>query len=283
MSTQLPQRTQRTPLTTSTLALIVSSISILIPLTGHTQSHDPADPISLFGDRAEVTLGFGAAYIPRYLGAKHASLIPVPTISVYRGIFFIDTVRGAGVEYQASNGFYGSLALGYDPGRAEKNSDWRPGSKRLQGMGEVKGATTANLLLAQPLTSWLSLNGEAELRLAGHQRGNRYRLGLESPLLQTTISEITFGANVHAGDGRFNRTYFGVNEAQAQTSRFSHFDAGSGVYAYSLSVDWHIDFDEHWTASLGGNVMRFSEKAHSSPVAERKTGVSGFTTLHYAF
>lgn len=283
MSTLFPLRTQTTPLTGSTLTLIISGICILLPLSSHAQEHNAEENISLFGDRTEVIVGVGAAYIPRYLGAKNTRVIPLPTFSVYRGIFFVDTVRGAGAEYQTDGGFYSSLALGYDPGRTEKDSDWRPGSKRLQGMGEVKGATTANLLLAQILAPWLSINGEAELRMAGHKRGNRYRLGLESTLLQTAASEITLGANVHAGDGRYNRTYFGVSEAQAHTSQFSRFNAGSGVYAYSLSADWHYDFDQHWTASLGGNVMWFSEEARNSPVAERKTGVTGFTTLHYAF
>lgn len=283
MSTQPANRTQTNPLANSILALIISGIPMLALLPAHAQKPVTEEPASLFGDRTEVIAGLGAAYVPRYLGAKNTRVVPIPTLSIYRGIFFVDTVRGAGAEYQTNGGFYSSLALSYDPGRAEKNSDWRPGSKRLQGMGEVKGATTANLLLAQTLTPWLSLNAEAEFRLAGQERGNRYRLGLESALLQTTASEFTLGANVHAGDGRYNRTYFGVSETQARTSRFTRFEAGSGVYAYSLSVDWHYDVDQHWTASMGGNVMRFSEKARNSPVAERKTGVTGFTTLHYAF
>lgn len=164
MSTLLPQRTQTSPLAGSTLALIISAVSMVIPLSSHAEEN-----ISLFGDRTEVIVGIGAAYIPHYLGAKNTRVIPLPTFSVYRGIFFIDTVRGAGAEYQTDGGFYSSLALGYDPGRTENNSDWRPGSKRLQGMGEVKGATTANLLLAQSLTPWLSINGEAELRIAKYR------------------------------------------------------------------------------------------------------------------
>lgn len=279
MSTLFPLRTRISPLAGSTLVLIISGVSMLISLSSHASEQTT----SLFGDRTEVIVGLGATYVPRYLGAKNTRVIPLPTFSIYRGIFFIDTVRGAGAEYLTNGGFYGSLALGYDPGRTEKNSDWRPGSKRLHGMGEVKGATTANLLLAQALTPWLSINGEAELRVAGQKRGNRYRLGLEGTLLQTSANEITLGANVHAGDGRYNRTYFSVSEAQALNSRFSRFDARSGVYAYSMSVDWHYDFDQHWTASLGGNVMWFSEKARNSPVAERKSGVTGFTMLHYAF
>jgi len=137
-------------------------------------------------------------------------------------------------------------------------------------MGEVTGATTATFQLAQDLTSWLSIKGEAELRVAGYKRGNRYRLGLESTVLKTAGDVITLGMNVHAGDKRYNRTYFGVSDAQAQASRFSRFDADSGVYAYSLSADWQHKFNQHWAMLVGLNVMEFREEANKSPVVEEK-------------
>ena len=283
------QRMQKGCLASPALSIIASALCLLMPLQSLAQQHHQTQqqgtdtPASLFGDTTEVVVGLGAAYTPRYLGAKDSRAIPVPTLSIYRGIFFADTVRGIGTEYLTQNGLYASMAISYDFGRTEKDSDWRPGSTRLQGMGEVKGATTANFLLAQELTSWLSVNGEADLRVAGHERGNRYRLGLESTILRTDNDVFTLGVNMHAGDGRYNRTYFGVNDAQAQASRFSHFNAESGVYAYSLSADWHHDFNRHWTMSLGVNVMEFSDKARNSPVVEEKTGVAGFAALHYSF
>lgn len=234
-------------------------------------------------EKTEVTVGLGMAYAPRHLGAKEMRWIPFPTLSLYRGVFFLDTVRGVGAEYLTSNGLYASLAIAYDFGRSEKNSHWRPGSRKLRGMGEVKGATTANLLVAQELTSWLSINGEAEFRLAGHHRGNRYRLGLEATLLEKNNDAITLGVHVHAGDAQYNRTYFGVSDDQSKTSRFPRFAIQSGIYAYSVSADWYHDFDPHWTLSMGVNAMQFSNKARQSPIVERKTNVIGFAALHYAF
>ncbi|EMV8752075.1 MipA/OmpV family protein [Escherichia coli] len=267
----------------SALSLLAGSLCLLMPLQSQAQQHATETPTSIFGDKTEITVGLGAAVTPRYLGAKDSRAMPLPTLSIYRGIFFADSIRGLGMEYLTQSGLYASVAIGYDFGRTEKDSDWRPGSKRLQGMGEVKGATTANFLLAQELTSWLSVNGEAEVRIAGHERGNRYRLGLESTILNAVDDVVTLGVNVHAGDGRYNRTYFGVSAEQAQASRFSRFNAESGVYAYSLSADWHHDFSKRWTMSVGVNVMEFSDKARKSPVVEEKTGVTGFATLHYAF
>jgi len=278
---QCNQRKLRT--VSSALSLLAGGLCLLMPLQSLAQQHATDTSTNILGNKTEITVGLGAAVTPRYLGAKDSRTMPVSTLSIYHGIFFADSIRGLGVEYLTQSGLYANMAIGYDFGRTEKDSNWRPGSKRLQGMGEVKGATTANFLLAQELTSWLSVNGEAEVRIAGHERGNRYRLGLESTILNAVDDVVTLGVNMHVGDGRYSRTYFGVSTAQAQASRFARFNAESGIYAYSVSADWHHDFSKHWTMSVGVSVMEFSDKARRSPVVEEKTGVTGFTTLHYAF
>ncbi|MFE8101913.1 MipA/OmpV family protein [Brenneria goodwinii] len=255
----------------------------VLPLAGQAQQTEPQAPASLFGDETDVNLGLGATFSPRYLGARQTRVSPELELSISRGIFFADTPRGIGAEYLTDSGFYVSGALSYDPGRKEKESTWRPGSKRLRGMGEVKGATTADLLVSQRITSWLAINGEAEFRVAGYERGNRYRLGLEGTVLRDGGDTLTLGVNMHAGDGRYNRTYFGVSEQQQRNSRFSRFNAQSGVYAYSASIDWQHDFDRNWTLFMGVNLMEFSDRAHHSPLVEGNTGVTGFAMVNYTF
>ncbi|MEC5344266.1 MipA/OmpV family protein [Brenneria populi] len=254
-----------------------------LPLAGRAQPSESPAPASLFGDKTDVNVGLGAAVGPRYLGARQTRVTPALALSVSRGIFFVDMLRGAGAEYMTDGGFYVSGALTYDPGRKDRDSAWRPGSKRLRGMGEVKGATTVDVQMSQQLTSWLAINGEAELRVAGYERGNRYRLGLEGTLWRDGGDTLTLGVNAHAGDGRYNRTYFGVSEQQHRHSRFSRFDAKSGVYAYSASLDWQHDFDRNWTLFMGVNLMEFSDRAHHSPLVEGDTGVTGFAMVNYTF
>lgn len=273
---------KRCPLHRWPLAGLACGLVALLPLQGMAQERDASNnSIGLFGDETEVIIGLGVIATQRYQGARQFRVTPVPTLSVSRGIFFADTVHGIGAQYLAASGFYASVALGYDLGRTEKDSTFRPGSNRLRGMGRIKGATTANLLLAQELTPWLSINGEAELRVAGHQRGNRYRLGLETTVLGGVEGKLTVSANLHAADGRYNQTHFGVTEAQGRASRFARFDAHSGVHAYSLSADWQRDLGRHWMLSVGLNVMQFDGKARDSPLVERRTGVTGFAALHY--
>ena len=253
--------------------------------TSHAEqpSDSPSSSESLWGDKTDIAVGFGAAVGPRYMGARETRTLLAPSLSVSRGIFFADSLRGGGAEYLTDNGLYVSGALQYDFGRQERNSSWRAGSDRLRGMGEVTGATLANIHVSQAITPWLSLDSEAELRMAGYKRGNRYHLGLESTLLSNDTDSITLGVHAHIGDQRYNETYFGVNEQQHQSSRFSRFSPKSGVYAYSTSLDWQHSFNRHWTLLMGLNLMSFSDRAQHSPIVERDTSAAGFAMLDYLF
>lgn len=251
--------------------------------SSYAQQAESQPPASLFGEKTDVAVGMGMVVAPRFMGSNQTRALLVPTVSISRGIFFADSTRGIGAEYLSDSGFYISSALSYDPGRMQRNSSWRAGSKHLQGMGDVTGTTTADIQLSQSITSWLAIDGEAEFRTAGYKRGDRYRLGLESTVLSTGKDTVTLGLNAHIGDHRYNNTYFGVSEQQEQDSHFSRFDAKSGVYAYSATVDWQHSFTPHWTLLMGMNLMAFSDRAHHSPLLESNTSAAGFAMLDYTF
>ncbi|MFE8646418.1 MipA/OmpV family protein [Sphingomonas sp. NCPPB 2930] len=263
---------------------VTVGLALLAALPAQAQESPKTDSSSVFGDETNVTLGLGVTAGPRYMGSKESMARPVPVINISRGIFFADSMRGVGAEYASTSGFYISTALNYDFGRAEKNSDWRPGSSKLRGMGDVKGAATANLFVAQQIAPWLSVNADAAVRLADAQeRGNRYRLGVTGTVLQRQQDVVTVGANVHAGDQRYNQAYFGVTQAQAARTAFSAYKAESGVYGYSLTADWKHDFDKHWSMYLAVSVMDLGGKAKKSPLVMEKTGVTAMAAVGYKF
>lgn len=255
-----------------------------ILITAASAHAEKTIPTSIWGDKTEINLGIGMGAIPRYLGSDESKALVAPTLGIYRGIFYVDSVRGIGMEYQTDSGFYISPAISYDFGRSEKNDFFTPGSKKLTGMGKVHGSTTFNIYATQRITDWLYVNGEADFRVAGQKnRGNRYRLGLESTVFKNDKDEVTLGANIHAGDRNYNQTYFGVSQAQSQTSKFKKYASDSGIYAYSLSADWNHDFDKHWSLFTAINVMQFADEAKHSPVVQEKTGVTGLVSVNYTF
>jgi outer membrane protein len=264
--------------------LTVLITSAAMTLAGQACAQDStAEGQSMLGDRFNVNFGLGMAVLPRYMGADEYRSQVVPMLTVQRGIFFADTTRGLGLQWQSDSGFGASAALNYDFGRTEKNSTNRPGSNELRGMGTVKGATVGDFMVSQQLMPWLSVSAEAELRVAGEKRGNRYRLGFEGIAYHSQTDTVTLDIDAHAGDGRYNQTYFGVSPIQSQRTGFSSFSADSGIYAYSAALAWQHTFDAHWSTVASVGVTHYTDQTRGSPLVETDAEGSGLIALNYAF
>ena len=136
---------------------------LLLALAAGAQAQDDSDT----GWHSSV--GMSAGLAPRYLGSDDYHATISPEFSFTDGTFFADSERGLGAQYQNDAGFTASAALNYDPGRTEKNSIYRPGSKELKGMGRVKGSALANVGVSQEITPWLTVGGDVNLPFAGQK------------------------------------------------------------------------------------------------------------------
>ncbi|QJI37059.1 MipA/OmpV family protein [Pseudomonas sp. ADAK13] len=262
--------------------LVICTSLIALP-PGHLLAAEESASQSLWGDKTDITLGLGAAVTPRFMGANHYRSVLLPTLSIQRGIFFADSLRGLGVQWQSHSGFAASAAFNYDMGRSTKNNGIRYGSSELKGMGTVGGATVADINLSQQLLPWLSINGEAELRTGGEHRGNRYRLSVEGLVFHGSADTVTLDVDAHAGDGRYNQTYFGVSQEQSQTASFKRFNSDAGIYAYSAALSWQHTFDNHWSGVISAVVTQYTDQAHDSPLVQTETGAMGLAAINYSF
>ncbi len=238
---------------------------------------------TLWGDETQVTAGLALHTAPRYMGANGSIGHVLPSVTVQRGIFFADSLKGVGVQHQFDSGFSASLSLGYDFGRADGDSKYRDGSDRLKGMGEVGSATVVDINLAQQILPWLAITADAELRTGGYKRGNRYQLGLLSTLYHSDADTFTFGLNAHAGQARYNQTYFGVTGLQSDNSGFDRFKADQGIYAYSGELSWMHRFDSHWSTLASVNVMHYTDQVRHSPILRQDTPVTSTVGVQYMF
>ncbi|MGJ3701234.1 MipA/OmpV family protein [Variovorax sp. AFSI2.2] len=237
----------------------------------------------LLGDKTQVSVGAATIVAPRYLGSDSYRVQLLPVFAIERGIFFADTSRGAGVQFQTDSGFYASQSVYYDFGRLQRNSVLRPGSTRLAGMGDVPGSVTTRTLLMQQITPSFSVNAEAEFSLKDGARRNHYRLGAEYNLLKNSTDTVALDVDVHAGDRRYNQAYFGVTDAQSARTPFSAFKAGSGMYAYSIGASWSHTLSPHWTTTLHVAVMQYVDNAKASPLVAKRTSVTGDAAVTYTF
>lgn len=234
-------------------------------------------------DETSATLGLGMGVTPRYMGADRYRALVLPMFSIQHGVLFADTTRGVGLQFQSESGFGASAAINYDLGRKEKDSTSRPGSRDLSGMGDINGATVADFTLSQQLLDWLSVSGEAELRMGGEHRGNRYRFGLEGILFHSQSDTLALDIDAHAGDGRYNQTFFGVTETQSQHSVFGRYTADAGIYAYSAALNWEHTLDAHWSTLASVTMTQYADQAKDSPVVRREGEGLGMLAINYAF
>ena len=236
----------------------------------------------LFGTPSELVLGVGVGYGPRYQGAASGRVQPLPVLSYQKGVLFADTARGVGLQVPLHQNLYLSQSIWYDLGRLERDSDSRPGSVRLAGMGEVPGSVTARTLVMAQLTPSLSASAEAELTLRDGARRNRYRLGLEQNVFKAAADAVVINADTWWGDARYNQAYFGVTAQQAARTGFAPFAPGSGLHAWSVGATWEHVFDAHWGSSLQLTATRYPGKVSDGPVA-RQSGVASTAAITYTY
>ena len=263
-------------------ALLLSSRVYADPDGAH-KTGDEKDASSIFGTQTDIAVGMGVGFDQRYMGSKDYRSIVWPAIAVHRGIFFADTLRGAGAEWQSDFGLYLADALNYDVGRGTATNVFRPGSSNLTGLGEVKGALTNTVTIAQGLATWFAITAQAERALDGSQRGNQYQLGVESTLSLTPKDTVILDLDAKFGDRQYNQTYFGVTPSQSNSSGYAQFAPGSGVYAYFLSGNWKHSFDRNWSTRVIVTATSYTDKVAEGPIVESKFGVAAFTSLNYSF
>ncbi|MHA6788237.1 MipA/OmpV family protein [Pseudomonas bijieensis] len=257
--------------------VLLASAALLVSGAGYADSSSPAS------DQTDVTLGLGVGFTPRYMGANNYRSVVLPMLSIQRGVLFADSTRGIGLQWKSSTGLSASAAINYDLGRSDKNTSSRYGSNALKGMGAVEGATVADFTLGQELLPWLSVSGEAELRMAGEHRGNRYRLGFEGIAFHSDTDTVALDLDAHAGDGRYNQTYFGVSDEQSRLSPFAAFRADSGIYAYSAALNWLHTFDAHWSTAVSLTATHYTDQARGSSLVANDAEAMGMAALNYTF
>jgi MipA family protein len=243
-----------------------------------------ADESPTAPDAGALQASFGVAAItaPRYAGSDKTFVQALPLISVQKGPWFIDSLRGVGAQYQSESGFSASEAFHYDFGRVDRDSNLRPGSRTLRGMGDVTGSVVSRTTVAQRFNSILSASVEAEYSLKDGTHRGRYRAGVELGLVQKETDIVTVNADLHAGNAAFNRAYFGVSPAQSARSGFAAYKAASGLYAYSASATWTHVYSPHWSSSIVLRGTHYMDEAGDSPIVKRHTALGTALAVNYS-
>ena len=208
-----------------------------------------------------LTLGGGVDVAPRYSGSDKSRVTAAQVVDyAMANGFFISTTRGLGYGNRVGNLDY-SAALSYRAGRKDRDvssDSIASGSDYLRGMGDVKGSAVVVPGLGYRVTDWLNVQLQAEV-------------------------PVTLALTGSWGSSKYMQTYYGVSAAQSAASGFARHDAGSGIYAYSLNLDWTHKLTSRWSLLAAAGVTQLTGEAGDSPIVQRKTSPVGSLKVTYSF
>ncbi|HCM9647553.1 TPA: MipA/OmpV family protein [Enterobacter bugandensis] len=233
-----------------------------------------------------LTLGGGVDVAPRYSGSdkSRVSAAQVVDYSMANG-FFISTTRGIGYGNNIGNLDY-NAAVSYRTGRKDKDvssDSISSGSDYLRGMGDIKGSAIVVPGLGYKVTDWLNLQLQAEIPVSERDNGEAVHFGISSPLYTSSKNAVTLGLTGSWGSGKYMQTYYGVNTAQSAASGFARHDAGAGIYAWSMNLDWTYRLTSRWSVLTSAGVTQLTGDAGDSPIVQRKTSPTGSLKVTYSF
>jgi len=233
-----------------------------------------------------LTLGGGVDVAPRYSGSdkSRVSAAQVVDYAMANG-FFVSTTRGIGYGNSFGNLDY-NAALSYRAGRKDRDvssDSIASGSDDLRGMGDIKGSAIVVPGLGYRVTDWLTVQLQAEVPVSERDNGEAVHFDIASPLYTSPKNALTLALTGSWGSSKYVQTYYGVNAAQSAASGFARHDAGSGLYAYSLNLDWTHKLTSRWSLLAAAGVTQLTGDAGDSPIVQRKTSPVGSLKVTYSF
>ena len=233
-----------------------------------------------------LTLGGGVDVAPRYSGSDKSRVTAAQVVDyAMANGFFISTTRGLGYGNRVGNLDY-SAALSYRAGRKDRDvssDSIASGSDYLRGMGDIKGSVVVVPGLGYRITDWLNVQLQAEVPVSERDNGEAVHFGIASPLYTSPENSVTLALTGSWGSSKYMQTYYGVSAAQSAASGFARQDAGSGIYAYSLNLDWTHKLTSRWSLLTAAGVTQLTGEAGDSPIVQRKTSPVGSLKVTYSF
>lgn len=229
-----------------------------------------------------LSVGLAGQNLPRYSGSDKRRWQVIPLVQARDGAFFLDTQKGIGYDLQSDSGLYLEHTLGYNLGRSDRDSDWRDGSDKLRGMGNIKATVNTAFAVGWTLTPWLTVEGKATLPLSDSQ-GVNYQTSATLIPLQTASDTVAFSTAALFGDSRYMNTIYGVSNRQAGRSRYAPYQAAGGFYGTDSSLTWSHQFTPAWGTLASVDYTWLDSHAEKSPIVFRHNETSVTLGVLYTF
>lgn len=262
---------------------ISGTFSVLLMLISSTaaqaQTAPPAGAPA--GATNDWTFSAGAAVgaYPLYVGSSKSKTLAIPTFDIrYRDWFFINPIRGIGVEAELLEGLKGSASLG-----ASFNARKAKDDARLNGLGDIGSAATIRLGMDYKLGKAF-VGGKVITRLGrANGRGTQFEVDAGYTVLASRAGIFALGLEMKAMDATYARNFFGVSAQQSAASGLAAFNAHGGLQSIGPFVQAIVPLSDGWTFFGRAAINQLRSDAAASPITQDRSQPYVLATLNYKF
>lgn len=265
------------------LAAALNSQSVLAQPVTSTMTTGSANT-SGGTDTWQFSAGMGVMSRAKYPGSSETKTTALPLFSANYGRFFIGGVPnagvplGAGVNLLQSGPWRAGVAVGFNPGKARRESD----AARLKGMGDIDGTVMGSVFGSYD-DKYFAVKSSLVTDVGGKNQGTRFSMDLEGKYAVSDRLMFSAGPGFTWADSKYTQTYFGVTAAQSASSGLAAYSASSGLNNVRFSLGANYKLTPQWglmtritTESLRGDAVK-------SPLTEKKSQNSLGVFANYRF
>lgn len=225
--------------------------------------------------RWSITVGVAPVLSPAWQGSRDLAVSLFPDLRVaYGDVFFASVPEGVGVALLRRDGWRAGPLVKIRFGRDEDGSgspfQLTGGSDALRGLGDVSAAGEVGGFLEKrfgPRESW---RARAEVRQGfGGHRGlladvSAARAGRSGRLIWSAGPRATFAS------GDLTRTYFGINDRQAQRTGLARYRPGGGLVSIGVGGSAVRPLDRSSAITVFGGLDHLGSAAGDSPLVRER-------------
>jgi outer membrane protein len=155
-----------------------------------------------------------------------------------------------------------SAALSADLARRKESDD-----PRLQGLGDVRRTASFGVAASYTL-DWLTARARVATDILGRDQGTLARLDTLARWRAGDRLSFFAGPGATWADGRYTRTFFGVDAGQSARSGLPQFEAKGGLNSVRFSVGANYRIDLRWRLGAFASYSKLKQDAAASPITE---------------
>ena len=240
----------------------------------------------------DIRIGLGVKYDAEYEGSSEMKAQALPLVDItWKNLVFLNPRDGLGVHVYDKRDLAISVAVGYEQGRDESDSN------DLRGMGDIDGAAVANLNMEYDLGPVKPYVG-VSIHLGGSD-GTLVEAGVEGIVPIALFARrmdtpdmkddgpkgpaLKLGISATWADDNYMGSYFSVSSAQSLASGHALYHVESGFKSLDFEVGVIFPFAENWAVNAQAGYSQLLGDAAESPIVKDDGQFSGGFFLSYRF